>query len=94
MLHKDECLSYPAMNCKYLTIQLGERLCGLNRHERPTEEDCAACKEAGRDSIGGLGDSLARYINKTPMRRLKPKGCGCKQRQERLNKLMPAKDSN
>jgi hypothetical protein len=82
------------MRCKYLLTQLDERLCGLNRHERPTEEECAACKDAGRDSIGGLGDTVARYINKTPLRRLKPKGCGCKRRQERLNELMPAKDSD
>ena len=82
------------MTCKHLIEYRGQRMCGLNRHERPTEEDCAACKDAGRDSIGGLGDTVARYINKTPLRRLKPKGCGCKQRQERLNELMPAKDSD
>ena len=82
------------MTCKFLTTQHGSRFCGLNRYERPTEEDCEACKAAGRDSIGGLGDNVARYINKTPLRRLKPKGCGCKRRQERLNKLMPAKDSD
>jgi hypothetical protein len=82
------------VKCEYLTDHLGVRFCGLNRHERPTEEECAACKDAGRDSIGGLGDTVARYINKTPLRRFKSKGCGCKRRQERLNELMPAKDSD
>jgi hypothetical protein len=28
------------------------------------------------------------------LRRFKSKGCGCKRRQERLNELMPAKDSD
>ena len=81
------------MTCKFLNIQHSTRMCGLNRHERPTEEDCAACKEAGRDSIGGLGDQVARYINRSFLKGLKPKGCKCKERQRLLNQLLP-KDPN
>jgi len=82
------------VKCQYLTNHLGVRFCGLNRHDQPSEDDCAKCQKAGQNVTLGLGDDLARYINKTPLRRLKPKGCGCKQRQEWLNELMPAKDSD
>jgi hypothetical protein len=81
------------MSCKYLTIYSGGRSCGLARHSSPTEQQCKACQESGRNEIVGLGDTVARYINKTPLRLLKSKGCGCKRRQDLLNKLMPKKES-
>lgn len=80
--------------CKYLFEQESRRLCMLNRHDSPSDEDCAACKSAGRDRVIGLGDRVATAINKTPIRFIKPKDCGCKRRQQRLNELMPAKDSD
>jgi hypothetical protein len=82
------------MMCKYLFERAARRLCLLNRYDSPTDEDCAACKSEGRDRVVGLGDRVATAINKTPIRLIKPKDCGCKQRQERLNELMPAKDSD
>lgn len=80
--------------CKYLFEREDKRLCLLNRHDSPTDEDCAACQSARLDRVVGFGDRVATAINKTPIRLLKPKDCGCKRRQERLNELMPAKDSD
>lgn len=76
------------MTCKYLSIYRDERLCGLNRHERPTEEDCRACQEAGKDKVGGLGDAVAAAIAKTQLNRLKRSDCGCKKRQDKLNNIL------
>ncbi len=39
----------------------------------------------------GVGDSLARLIKKAKLDTLVPDGCGCKERQEKLNKLVPYK---
>ncbi len=80
------------MNCKYLQIEQNERLCGLNRHERPTEDDCLKCQKAGQDSIGGLGDAVAAAISKSKLHRIKKKDCNCKKRQDKLNNVLKRKD--
>ena len=71
------------VECKYW--QDGQ--CLLNRHDMPTGEECFECIRAGRNVQTGLGDTIAATINKTPIRRLKKKGCGCKRRQDKLNKV-------
>tara|TARA_R100001015_G_C4428427_1_gene26483 strand:+ start:189 stop:332 length:144 start_codon:yes stop_codon:yes gene_type:complete len=39
----------------------------------------------------GLGDTIAKVTKATGLDRLAPKGCGCKQRQDKLNKMFPYK---
>ena len=81
-----------SLNCKYLS----EGKCLLNRYENPTRHECANCMAAQENRQEGLGDTAALLINKTPLKRLeaplrrlsKGKGCGCKKRQDRLNKAV------
>ena len=75
--------------CKFLFERADKRLCLINRHENPTEQQCRECVEQKQNVIVGLGDQVARYINKSPLRSLKRKGCKCKERQEYLNQLLP-----
>ena len=72
------------VNCKYWK----DAQCLLNRHDSPTGEQCFECIRAKQNVPKGLGDTIAVTINKTPIRRLKKKGCGCKRRQEKLNKVI------
>ena len=39
----------------------------------------------------GLGDTIAKVTKATGLDRLAPKGCGGKQRQDKLNKMFPYK---
>lgn len=72
-------------DCKYWSA--GK--CLLNKFDgSPDPLDCANCMAAGENKPQGLGDTLANLINKTPLRRLKKKGCGCNSRQEKLNRIV------
>ena len=79
--------------CKYLFDRQNKRICLLSRYDNPTDEDCMQCQESGTNKVVGLGDRIATAINKTPIRRIKPKDCGCRERQDKLNRLMPVKDN-
>lgn len=72
------------VDCKYWE----DGNCLLNRYDRPTPEQCLECIVRGHNKKTGLGDTVAVAINKTPLRRLKRKGCGCKKRQDQLNKAV------
>ena len=39
----------------------------------------------------GFGDTIAKFTRSTGLDKLAPKGCGCKNRQEKLNKILPYK---
>lgn len=39
----------------------------------------------------GLGDTIAKIARATRLNKLAPKDCGCKKRQEKLNKIFPYK---
>ena len=39
----------------------------------------------------GLGDTIAKVTKATGLDRLAPKGCGRKQREDKLNKMFPYK---
>jgi hypothetical protein len=39
----------------------------------------------------GLGDTIAKVTKATGLDKLAPKGCGCKKRQDKLNKIFPYK---
>lgn len=70
--------------CKYRD---GDQ-CGLNRAYSVTDRICEGCIKHGFNKPLGLGDTVAATINKTPLRRLKKKGCGCRSRQHKLNKIV------
>ena len=77
------------IRCKYRR----ESKCLLNRFENITNGRCLGCQQNAEDRIVGLGDLVALTINVSPLHRLKPllnrggRDCGCKKRQERLNKI-------
>jgi hypothetical protein len=72
-------------NCKYWS----DGTCLLNKYDgKPSAFECANCMALGKNKPEGLGDTIAKLINKTPLRRLKKKGCGCKARQEKLNRMV------
>ena len=39
----------------------------------------------------GLGDTIAKFTKATGLNKLAPKDWGCKQRQQKLNKIFPYK---
>jgi hypothetical protein len=39
----------------------------------------------------GLGDTIAKLTKATGIDKLAPKDCGCKKRQDKLNKMFPYK---
>ena len=72
--------------CKYKHNKSGT--CKLNRVTgKVTTKVCAVCLVNGTNEIKGLGDLVALTINSTPFRRLKRKNCGCKKRQDYLNRI-------
>lgn len=72
------------VNCRYARRDT----CSLNRVDKISLEFCSACKDRLEDGIQGLGDAVAVTIDKTPLRRLKRKGCGCRKRQGILNRIV------
>ena len=72
------------VNCRFAR----RNWCSLNRVDEISVEFCNTCKDKMEDLIQGLGDAVAVTIDKTPLRRLKRKGCGCKRRQDLLNKAV------
>ena len=78
------------IDCKYNR----DRKCLLNRYDEITVGRCMSCMAGDKNQITGLGDVVALTINLTGLWRLKPvvdrvspKGCGCKERQKKLNKI-------
>jgi hypothetical protein len=39
----------------------------------------------------GFGDTVAKFTKATGLNKLAPKDCGCKKRQDKLNKIFPYK---
>ena len=72
------------VNCRFAR----RNRCSLNRVDEISVEFCGTCKDKMEDRIQGLGDAVAVTIDKTPLRRLKKKGCGCRGRQDKLNKVV------
>ena len=73
------------VNCKYKDRR-GH--CKLNRVDgEVSPKVCAVCLVKGTNKIKGLGDLVALAINSTPFRRFKKKNCGCKKRQDYLNRI-------
>ena len=70
-------------NCKFYS----DGKCLLGWHDEPTPDQCDTCMAAGNNKSRGLGDSIAALINQTPLRRYKKKDCGCKKRQDKLNRV-------
>lgn len=57
---------------------------------RPSSGICRTCEY--RNGLRGLGDAVAWLLSWTPARRLQKNGCkGCKQRQDALNRAVPAR---
>ena len=72
------------VNCRFAR----RTWCSLNRVDEISVEFCSTCKDKMEDRIQGLGDAVAVTIDKTPLRRLKKKGCGCSKRQDALNRAV------
>ena len=74
------------VTCKYKSKR--NAFCTLNRVDGVVNTQvCAVCLVKGTNKIKGLGDLVALAINGTPFRRLKKKNCGCKKRQDQLNRI-------
>lgn len=72
--------------CKFKHAKSGT--CKLNRVPgKINTKICSICVIGKGNEIKGLGDLVALAINSTPFRRLKKKGCGCKKRQDQLNRI-------
>ena len=72
-----------------------EALTGLNPDQRHNPQDLDQDTEMGKKKIHkGVGDSIARFFEVTGVQKVVKstvKDCGCKKRQEKLNKLFPYK---
>jgi hypothetical protein len=79
------------MTCKNIICKFKHAkscTCKLNRVEGKINGiKCAGCINRFGNQIIGLGDLIALTINSTPFRRFKKKNCGCKKRQEYLNRI-------
>lgn len=71
--------------------------CLLSRFDKVTNGRCYGCQQNFQNKILGLGDLVALTINCTPLKLVKPllekrpNGCGCKQRQDKLNRWIGSK---
>jgi len=88
------------MSCKYRkdTGCPNTYECSISRFgERPSKAACRMCEEQGLNHPRGLGDEVARVAQpiKRAIQKVAPKafkGCGCQERQNKLNEMFPKKD--
>jgi len=71
------------INCRFLR----RGACSLNRVDEVSVEFCQSCQDRKDARVKGIGDAVAVTIDKTPFRRFKKKGCGCRKRQKFLNRI-------
>lgn len=68
---------------------------GKAKEVEPPEGDGVAVDSVNIMKSKGLGDSIEKFTKATGIKRLAdkiPGGCGCAQRKETLNKLLPYKN--
>ena len=77
--------------CRYLKDGKCTNRLALPTFQRsPSAIECVRCEH--RDGIRGLGDVVAWLLSFTVARKMQKRGCGgCKQRQEALNRAVPAR---
>jgi len=69
--------------------------CAINKYKQPSVAVCLRiCTENVQSSVG-LGDTVAKTIERVTFGKLKPKtgdeDCGCNKRRKLLNKVVPYK---
>jgi hypothetical protein len=68
--------------------------CSIEKYPRPSYAVCLRICDENNEKPQGLGDTVAKVIEKVTKGRIKPKGgggCGCDKRRKGLNKLIPYK---
>ena len=66
--------------------------CAINKYVRPSYSVCNRICDENNEKPQGLGDTVAKIIEKVSFNKLKPKadgGCGCNKKRKALNKLLP-----
>tara|TARA_R110000824_G_scaffold78157_1_gene197391 strand:- start:22 stop:348 length:327 start_codon:yes stop_codon:yes gene_type:complete len=69
--------------------------CAINKYSHPSIAVCLQMCDENTEKPKGLGDTIARTIEKVTRGKLKPKkdgDCGCNKRRKQLNKLLPYKN--
>jgi hypothetical protein len=66
--------------------------CAINKYSRPSVAICLTICDEKFDRPQGLGDTVAKVIERVSRGKIKPKtggGCGCNKRRKKLNNLLP-----